>query len=87
MRTTPLPGWHFRHFSGETLALLLDEQVLTGLALSGADEAAAPLRRAEQDASGSDADDRRLRRHAANARDTHRRWQEEIAARRAEGRR
>jgi hypothetical protein len=37
------PGWGFGHQRGERLALLLEEHVLTGLALSGRPEAAARL--------------------------------------------
>lgn len=38
------PGWSHGHQSGQRLALLLDEQVLTGLALSGRPEAEPWLR-------------------------------------------
>lgn len=67
------PGWYFRQQRGDRLAVLMQEQLLTGLALSGAPEAAAPLRRAAQRAGGSDTLDRRLRHHAEQAQRTHRR--------------
>jgi hypothetical protein len=74
------PDWSFRHFAGDSLALLLDEQILTGLALSGADEADASLRRVEQEVTGSDVAARRLRSHAANARREHQRWKQDADA-------
>jgi hypothetical protein len=40
------PNWHFRHLRGERLADVLEEQTLTGLALSGAPEAVGALHRA-----------------------------------------
>jgi len=69
----PQPRWHFRQHRDERLAVLLDEQLLTGLALSGAREAEEPLRRAAQQARGSDALDQRLRHHAEQARRLHQR--------------
>ncbi|MGH0030131.1 MAG: hypothetical protein ACQGVC_10100 [Myxococcota bacterium] len=67
------PAWRFRHHQGPRLAQLLEEQVLTGLALSGADQAHERLRRAEQRAGSADTPGERRRRHAAHALQTHRR--------------
>lgn len=61
------PGWSFRHQRGTRLATLLEEQQLTGLALSGAPQARRPLEDARERARGGDASALRLRRHADGA--------------------
>jgi hypothetical protein len=67
------PAWHFRQHRDERLTVLLEEQLLTGLALSGAREAEEPLRRAAQRARGADTLDQRLRHHAEQAWRVHQR--------------
>ena len=75
----PNPGWHFRHLRGESLASVLQEQALTGLALSGAPGAVAALDRA---ATGPEIDVRTERRghHARRLIELHHRVATEGAA-------
>jgi hypothetical protein len=73
------PGWHFRHLRGERLANVLEEQTLTGLALSGAPGAVAPLDRAAS-ASEIDVTTKRRGRHARHLIELHHRIASEGAA-------
>ena len=62
-REARTPDWRFRHLQGEHLANVLEEQTLTGLALSGAPEAVPALDRAAR-APDLDVNTKRRGRHA-----------------------
>jgi len=64
------PGWWFRQQRGAHLSTLLQEQLLTGLALSGAPAARAAIE-AQLAAPGQDVAAQRRRRAAAFARELH----------------
>jgi hypothetical protein len=78
-RAVRTPGWHFRHLRGEHLANVLEEQTLTGLALSGARGAVAPLDRAAT-APEIDVQTKRRGRHARHLIKLHHRIASEGAA-------
>jgi hypothetical protein len=56
------PGWSFRQHRGDRLASLLEDQLLSGLAMSGTPRARAALERARDLARGDDAASQRRRR-------------------------
>ena len=62
------PSWTFRHHRGASLRTLLDEQLLTALALSRSPAAARHIDELIAETRGSDAASRRRRRHAQAAR-------------------
>ena len=66
-------SWSFRYHRGPSLAAILREQVLAGLGISGAREAADAIDLAVAEASGSDVRDERRRRHAHQTRLLHNR--------------
>jgi len=62
------PSWHFRHHRGPALRALLDERILTALALSASPAASRRIDRVIGAAQGPDAASRRRLRHARAAR-------------------
>ncbi len=64
------PAWSHRHHRGDRLRLLLEEQALTGLALTGA-PAARPLIDAAASTPGNDVAAKRRRAHGLYAREVH----------------
>jgi hypothetical protein len=62
------PSWTFRHHRGASLRTLLDEQLLTALALSRSPAAARHIDELIAETRGSDAASRRRRGHALAAR-------------------